>query len=161
MGRVLTHDDSHVTFAVSESLRGQTETRLTFGYASITDKALASASNEFLVLSQGDDYWGKPAQVVSLGQKVKGQISYLGWIAFPLKTIQGKLSVDVVRTMVDHKGSILSLERAKTLIQEIPYGSKRGRVEQIVGPEPPPASFSSNWSGSIMARVERRWPGQL
>src|SRR5947207_14317701 len=42
-GRVLTHDDLHVTFAVSESLRGQTETRLTFGYSSVDDKALASA----------------------------------------------------------------------------------------------------------------------
>jgi len=87
------------------------------------------------VLSQGDDYWGKPVAVVSLGQKVKGQISYLGWIAFPIKTIQGTLSVDLVRTVVDHKGSILSLERAKTLIKELPYGGKRGGVEQIVEPE--------------------------
>ncbi len=124
-GRILTHDDLHVTFAVSESLRGQTETRLTFGYSSIDDKALASASDEFLVLSQGDDYWGKPAPVVTLGQKVKGQISYLGWIAFPIKIIQGKLSVDLLRTVVDHKRSILSLERARALIQEIPYKGER------------------------------------
>ena len=126
MGRVLTHDDSHVTFAVSESLRGQTETRLSFGYSSIDDRALASASEEFLVLSQGDDYWGKPAPLISLGQKVKGQTSYLGWIAFPIKNIQSKLSVDLVRTMIDHKSTILLLERAKTLIQEIPYKGERG-----------------------------------
>ena len=35
------------------------------------------------------------------------------------------------------------------------------RAEQIVGPEPPPASFSQSGSGSIMARVSGRWPGQL
>ena len=90
-GRILTHDDLHVTFAVSESLRGQTETHLTFGYSSITDKALASVSNEFLVLSQGDDYWGKPEPVVSLGQQVKGQVSYLGWIAFPCERVNSSV----------------------------------------------------------------------
>jgi hypothetical protein len=77
------------------------------------------------VLSQGDDYWGKPAPVVSLGQKVKGQISYLGWIAFPIKIIGNQRSVDLVRTIIDHRRTVLSLEGAKTLIREVPYKSER------------------------------------
>jgi hypothetical protein len=125
MGRVTTHDDVHVTFAVSESLRGRTESSLALAYSTLDDKRLANESGNFLVLSQGDDYWGKPAPVVSLGQKVKGQVSYLGWIAFPIKMIGNQLCVDLVRTIVNGKRIVLSLERAQTLIREVPYKGER------------------------------------
>jgi hypothetical protein len=125
LGRVTSHDDLHVTFAVSESLRDRTEKTLTLRYSTLDDKRIANESGDFLVLSQGDDYWGKPAPVVSLGQKVKGQISYLGWIAFPIKIIGNQRSVDLVRTIIDHRRTVLSLEGAKTLIREVPYKSER------------------------------------
>jgi hypothetical protein len=125
VGRVATHNEGHVTFAVSESLRGRTENRFTLAYSSLDDRRIANEPGDFLVLSQGDDYWGKPAHTVSLGQKVKGQISYLGWIAFPIKMIGSEPSVDLIRTMIDHKPTVLSLERAKTLIREVPFKGER------------------------------------
>ena len=125
MGRVTTHDDVHVTFAVSESLRGRTESSLVLAYSTLDDKRLVNEPGNFLVLSQGDDYWGKPAPIVSLGQKVKGQISYLGWMVFPIKMIGNQLCVNLVRTIVDGKGVVLSLERAQSLIREIPYKGQR------------------------------------
>jgi hypothetical protein len=131
IGRVLKHDHSRVTFAVSESLRGEAENALTLEYSTLDDKRLTNESGDFLVLSQGDDYWGKPAPVVSLGQYPKGQASYLGWIALPIKTIGGNVSVDLVRTIIDHKGAILSLERAKTLIRQIPFKGERDASNEL------------------------------
>jgi hypothetical protein len=126
IGRVTGHSAQDITFEITEALRGGTAQKtLTFRYSGYDDRRLAKASTVFLVISQGDNHFGKPEPVVSLGQLVKGQAGYRGWIAFPIRANGAVIYLDLICTRAGQKPgekpARLTLDRAKTLIQENPY----------------------------------------
>jgi hypothetical protein len=142
IGRVTSHSEQDVTLEVTENLRGGSAQRaLTFRYSGYDDRRLSGVNDPFLVISQGDNHFGKPQSQISLGQYPKGQAGYCGWIAFPLRTDQGVVFLDLIRTLADQKEGAtrvrLTLAKARTLIGQIPYrpNLNGNGAQQGVGPE--------------------------
>ena len=126
IGRITNHSEQAVTFEICELLRGHTEQKtITLRFYSLDDKRLPEAGSSYLVISQGDNHFGKPEAIVSLGQVLKGQAGYIGWIALPMKADDNSPYLDLIHTRVGQKPSgnpaRLTLEKARELIQQIPY----------------------------------------
>jgi len=126
IGRITNHSEKDLTFEMIETLRGHGEQiTLTFGFYSHDDRGLPAAGSSYLLISQGDSHLGKPEAVVSLGQVLKGQAGYCGWIMFPIKRDEGLTYLDLIHTRVGQmpgeKPARLTLDKARTLIQQIPY----------------------------------------
>jgi hypothetical protein len=126
IGRIKNHTEQDVTFEITEKLRGGTAPKtLSFHYSGYDDRRLSDVSVPCLVMSQGDDHFGKPEPIVSLGQKVKGQAGYRGWIAFPIRTDGDVIYLDLISTLAGQKPgdkpARLTLGKARTLIHEVPY----------------------------------------
>jgi hypothetical protein len=126
IGRKTNHSEKDFTLEIIETLRGHTEqTTLTFGFSSHDDSGLSAAGSSYLVISQGDTHFGNSAAIVSFGQVLKGQAGYCGWIAFPIKRDRGLTYLDLIHTRVGQKRgekpARLTLNRARALIQQIPY----------------------------------------
>jgi hypothetical protein len=126
IGRIKSHSEQDVTFEITETLRGGTaQNTLTFRYSGYDDRRLSEVSTPCLVISQGDNHFGKPESIVSLGQYVKGQAGYCGWIAFPIRPDGDVLYLDLIRTLAGQKPgenpTRLTLDKARTLIQQVPY----------------------------------------
>ena len=139
IGRITSRSDKDVTLEVTENLRGGSAQRaFTFRY---DDRRLSGVNDPLLVISQGDNHFGKPQSRISLGQYPKGQAGYCGWIAFPLRTDQGVVYLDLIRTLGDQKEGAtrvrLTLAKARTLIGQTPYKPdlNGNGAQQLVGPE--------------------------
>lgn len=127
IGRVTSHTTQDITFEITQALRGGTgQKTLTFLYSGYDDRRLSEVNTPFLVISQGDNHFGKPKSVVSLGQPLKGQAGYCGWIVFPIRANGDGLYLDLIYTLVGQKPGgekpeRLTLDKAKSLIQGSPY----------------------------------------
>jgi len=126
IGRVTSHTARDITFEITQALRGGTgQKRLTFLYSGYDDRRLSEVNTPCLVISQGDNHFGKPKSIVSLGQHVKGQAGYCGWIVFPIRTNGAVPYLDLIDTRVGQKPgekpARLTLDKAKTLIHGNPY----------------------------------------
>jgi hypothetical protein len=142
IGRITRHTEQDVSLEITERLRGDIrQNTLTFRYSAYDDRRLPELDTPFLVISQGDNYFGKPQSRISLGQHVKGQAGYCGWIAFPLRVDRGVLYLDLIRTLAGQEHTEnparLTLSKARTLIQRIPYKPdlNDSGLEQLVRPE--------------------------
>src|SRR5215216_7693259 len=61
IGRLINHSAHDVTFEIVEALRGHADQpTLTFGFSSLDDRRLPTAGSSYLVISQGDNHFGKP-----------------------------------------------------------------------------------------------------
>ena len=126
IGRIINHSAQDVTFEIDEALRGRADRpALTFGFSSLDARRLPTAGSSYLVISQGDNHFGKPKAVVSLGQVLKGQAGYCGWIAFPIREDGDSPYLDLVRTSIgqkpDENPAGLRLDKARALIRQVPY----------------------------------------
>ena len=126
IGRVITHTDQDVTFQVVELLRGHADqANSLFRYSGFDDRRLSEVTVPCLVISQGDNHFGKPDAIVSLGQYVKGQAGYRGWIAFPIRMDGDRTYVEFAYTRVrqkpGEKPARLTMAEARTLIRQVPY----------------------------------------
>jgi hypothetical protein len=73
----------------------------------------------FLVISQGDEYWGAPRPLLQFRQSSAGQISWRGWIAFSLDP-QGEGRAPVLGhafELADGKVRPVTLARAVELVR--------------------------------------------
>ncbi len=77
--RLGSRTSTNATFEVTEVLRGDNLKSLTLSYSPYNG-AFPTRTSGLLLYSQGDDYWGKPELVLSLGEPIKCQVSYCGWI---------------------------------------------------------------------------------
>jgi hypothetical protein len=88
VGELTQHDAASITFAVKDTLRGKVSTPATFDFAPKAVGDLPDGITKYVVISQGDDR-AKPTTHASLGQELKGQAGYRGWIVFPV--VDGKV----------------------------------------------------------------------
>jgi hypothetical protein len=126
IGRITKHAERDVTFEVVEALRGRADQpTLTFGFSGLDDRRLPTAASSYLVISQGDNHFGKPKAIVSLGQALKGQAGYCGWIAFPIRVDGRAPYLDLINTSVGRKPgekpARLTLDAARELTQQVTY----------------------------------------
>lgn len=124
IGHITKQSQQNVTFEISEVLRGQTPQKtMMFEFSGVDDRRLPESGSSFLVISQGDNHFGKPKAVISLGQVLKGQAGYCGWVAFPLRVVDDSQYLDLIYTRVgqkpDEKPARLTLEKARILIQQV------------------------------------------
>jgi hypothetical protein len=75
----------------------------------------------FLVLSQGDNYWGRPEPVIAIGQPTMGQASYCGWLMFPLSKTDGDGIVAMLKSSKSENGGPLTLNRVREAALETRY----------------------------------------
>jgi hypothetical protein len=160
IGRIKSHTAQNVTFEIMETLRGGlTQNTLTLRYSGYDDRKLSEVSTPCLVISQGDNHFGKPESIVSLGQYVKGQAGYCGWIAFPIRSDGDVLYLDLIDTRVGQKPgekpARLTLDEAKILIQGYPYRPDlHGNGVQVIAPERSKRASHSQDSDAYL--VDRR-----
>ena len=126
IGRITKHSERDVTFDIVEALRGRADQpTLTFGFSSLDDRRLPTAASSYLVISQGDNHFDKPEAIVSLGQALKGQAGYCGWIAFPIRVDGDAPYLDLIHTSIGRKPgekpARLTLDKARALTQQVPY----------------------------------------
>lgn len=125
IGRIASRTDKEVSFEVIEFLRGHTDQTNLRWYAIDKEGYVSTESPTWLVISQSDNHFGKPKQIMSLGPQLDGQYSYRGWIAFPIREYGDKLYLDHVYTFVDQKAGEplvkLTLNKAKVLIEQFLY----------------------------------------
>jgi len=96
--------DTDASFEVTQILRGDAKLqRLSLG-RSLAGRDLPKNTQSLLLFSQGDNYWGPPKDSFQVGQGIKGQASYRGWI------------------LMDGPGqSTEKLDRLKELLKQNPY----------------------------------------
>jgi len=75
----------------------------------------------FLVLSQGDNYWGRPELVISYLQFTKGQASYCGWLMYPLSKTGGDGVVALLHSSKLENNIPLTLNRVREAVREEGY----------------------------------------
>jgi hypothetical protein len=126
IGCIVDRTDKDVSFEVVELLRSQArEANSLRRYAIDKEGFVMKESPTWLVISQGDNHFGKPKQIMSLGPQLDGQSSYRGWIAFPIREDGDEPRLDQVYTFVDHKAGEplmrLTLRKARVLIDQFRY----------------------------------------
>jgi hypothetical protein len=75
----------------------------------------------FLVLSQGDNYWGRQEPVIALGQPTRGQASYCGWLMFPLSKTDGDGVAAMLKSSKLENGGPLTLNRVREAVAKMRY----------------------------------------
>lgn len=124
IGRLGNHSEKEAAFEILEVLRGQADQAPpTFGFSGYGDQRLTAAGQSYLIISQGDKHFGKPKAIISVGQVLKGQAGYCGWIAFPLKKDGNSIYLDLIGQKPGTNPARLTLDKAKVLAQRIPYKS--------------------------------------
>lgn len=126
IGCIADRTDKDVSFQVIELLRGQAKQANNLRrYAIDKEGFVTKESPTWLVISQGDNHFGKPNPLMSLGPQLDGQSGYRGWIAFPIREDGVEPRLDHVYTFVDHKAGeplmSLTLRKAKVLIDQFLY----------------------------------------
>lgn len=96
--RVSSRTHTRVTFEVTEVLRGDKLKSLTLSHSPYDDE-FPKEPRSLLLFSQGDDYWGKPKPLLSIGQPTKGQASYCGWILWS-STADNGAALESLRKLV-------------------------------------------------------------
>lgn len=150
IGRIADRNNKEVAFEVTELLRGRSKAAINIRRYAIDNEGFVSKGSQiWLVISQGDNHFGKPKQVMSLGPQLDGQCCYRGWIAFPIREDSEGAYVDHVFTFVDWKpGETLAkmtLHKAKMLIQQFSYKpdtrqavvANGGEIVQAIGSDAP------------------------
>src|SRR5262245_36809824 len=85
------------------------------------DRAEIQPGALFLVLSQGDHYWGRPEPVISFRQRTKGQASYCGWLMYPLSNAGGEGVIASLHSSKLQSNGPLTLNRVKEAVGETRY----------------------------------------
>jgi len=75
----------------------------------------------FLVLSQGDNYCGRPEPVMSYGQLTIGQAGYCGWLMYPLSKTGGDGVVAILHSSKLESNVPLTLNRVREAVRETRY----------------------------------------
>ena len=123
IGRVSTATDEKVILTVSKVLRGSNQLmngNLAFRRDSGGSPPTKGAT--FFVLSQGDNHFGKPEQIISIGQPSKGQAGYRGWIMLPIIREEKTEIVGLIgSSKVKAYRGMLTLDQAKQLVREADY----------------------------------------
>jgi hypothetical protein len=126
IGRLISKPDAtHFIFQVGTVLRGRAEATMTLAFDE--GGADASVGSLCLLVSQGDDHYGRPRPVV--GRPMDSQGAWRGWLELPISTADGHQFVETVYSFADGQpfsdGSLaspkLSIERVKSLIDRYPY----------------------------------------
>ncbi|HUT12586.1 MAG TPA: HEAT repeat domain-containing protein [Thermoguttaceae bacterium] len=102
--RMASHTETNAVFEVAQVLRGDaTLQKLSLSHTR-AGRELPKKTRGLLLFSQGDNHWGPPKDSFQVGQPVKGQASYRGWI------------------LLDGPGeSKEELKRLKQLVEQNPY----------------------------------------
>jgi len=78
--------------------------------------------SSFFLFSQGDEYLGLPQSVVEIGQPIKGQAGYCGWIMPPILIMESAGIVsDVYSSKLGIKTGNLTSNEATRLVEGEPY----------------------------------------
>ncbi len=127
IGHITKYSQPGLTFEIDEVLRGtMPQKTVALGFTGLDDLRLSGVpGSSYLVISQGDNHFGKPKAVVSLGQPLKGQAGFCGWIAFPLRRRVDNYCLDLIYTRLGQKPvenpARLMLEMARALILQVPF----------------------------------------
>jgi len=124
VGELVRHDATSVEFKVITPLRGKPGASPRFDYDEHTDPAglLPDKVTRYVVISQGDDYWGKPTTHARLGQGTIGQISFRGWILLPIVGVD----VDGAFLVRGGRGFVkVKLADVRGIVARSPYRAKR------------------------------------
>lgn len=118
--------DRKIHLEVVEVLRGSNDDiKGKFGLLGLSSEARDDRESKlgalFLVLSQGDNYWGRPEPVIALGQPTMGQASYCGWLMFPLSKTDGDGIVAMLKSSKLENGGPLTLNRVREAVAETRY----------------------------------------
>lgn len=129
IGHIVSHADGTVTFKPAEVLRGAQTADLTLSERTLED--LDGYGVDYLLVSQGDDRYGKPLPVPDFLRGLKGQGVWRGWLAYPIVKVGERQFVRCGMAFLDGKPLQeyvqgvrfpgLYMEQVKLLLQRIPY----------------------------------------
>jgi hypothetical protein len=110
------HDATSVSFAVKQTFRGKPPARFDFDAA---NGELPKGVTKYVVISQGDDR-GQPTSTAQLGQGIKGQAGFRGWIVLPV------VNGEVVGAMIMGKTMApMKFADVAKIVARSPYKPKR------------------------------------
>ena len=122
IGRLISHDDENaLSFEVTSVLRGKADEK-TILTREECPKMTGGAL--YLLISQGDNRYGKPRNVV--GRPMECQGVWCGWLILPVATVNNQQFVERIYSFVngepysDGSGG-LKMERVISLIEKFPY----------------------------------------
>ena len=114
--------DRKIQLEVVEVLRGNKgDIKENYGQLGLGDRLEIQLGALFLVLSQGDNYWGRPETVISYLQLTKGQASYCGWLMYPLSKTGGDGVVASLHSSKLENNIPLTLNRVREAVREEGY----------------------------------------
>src|SRR5215468_4133891 len=114
--------DRKIQLEVVEVLRGNKgDIKGNYGLLGLGDSPEIQLGALFLVLSQGDNYWGRPEPVISYLQFTKGQASYCGWLMYPLSKTGGDGVVALLHSSKLENNIPLTLNRVREAVREEGY----------------------------------------
>jgi len=114
--------DRKIQLVVVEVLRGNKgDIKGNYGLLGLGDRPEIQLGELFLVLSQGDNYWGRPEPVMSYCQLTNGQASYCGWIMYPLSKTGGDGVVATLHSSKLENNVPLTLNQVREAVRETRY----------------------------------------
>jgi hypothetical protein len=114
--------DRKIQLEIVEILRGSKgDIKGNYGLLGLGDRPEIRPGAFFLVLSQGDNYWGTPEPVMSFHQLTKGQASYCGWLMYPLSNTGEDEVVASLHSSKSENNGPLTLIRVKEAVGETRY----------------------------------------
>ncbi len=119
IGNVSREYDKNIIFTVTERLRGENKNELTFEFVGDSANVRLEPNSRYFIISQGDNHFGKPKPIITLGQSLKGQAGYCGWIMFAVKT-EGEQTY-LERISSSPSNGRVTLKHAKKAVEQVPY----------------------------------------
>ncbi|HUT12404.1 MAG TPA: hypothetical protein VMY42_18035, partial [Thermoguttaceae bacterium] len=139
--RLASHTETNAVFEVTQVLRGDAKLQELSLSRTRAGRDLPENTRGLLLFSQGDNYWGPPKDSFQVGQGIKGQSAYRGWI------------------LMDGPGeSKEELQRLKELVKQNPYTQSqpdRGKGETAKEAEATPGTTESARRPAIDAAGRR------
>ena len=114
--------DGKIRLEIVEVLRGSKgDINGNYGLFGSGDSAEIQPGALFLVLSQGDNYWGRPKQIMSFRQLLEAQASYCGWLMYSLSNAGGDGVIAFLHSSKLENNVPLTLNRVKEAVGETRY----------------------------------------
>jgi hypothetical protein len=120
------HDATSATFTLDKLYRGAFAAKQMLRLGPTTTpptipETLPAGVTHFVAISQGDDR-RPPTDILEVGQGIKGQAGFQGWIIYPVRHIHGQDVIDP-KYLIDDDGT-LAIARLDKLVDDTPYHPK-------------------------------------
>ncbi|MBO0859753.1 MAG: hypothetical protein J2P21_15085 [Chloracidobacterium sp.] len=118
--------DKKIQLEIVEVLRGNKgDIKGNYGLLGFGGRTEIQLGALFLVLSQGDNYLGRPEPIISYLQLKAGQAGYCGWLMYPLSKSGGDGVVALLHSSKLDSKIPLTLNRVREAIKEEGYNPRR------------------------------------